>query len=264
MLRVGVSSSTTATDSKDAQEEHHSFTFISASSSISDREHFKRELSLQIAHNKSLPPPVPNPLPSTSSLPPSTSTPSTNLTSTQSLKVRLLQSNPTLNALFTDLVRKRKIISEPEFWSGREGLLLQAEAEENQKKGKSGMMVDPKPETGEGGQVTVKVTPGLIREIFEEYPEVLRAYSDNVPVPVCHSPHHRHENHNPGILTLLRIKQLDSQQFWTRYFQSKLFNRNRSTNRAAVNTVKDDNIFDRYLGEEDDGSSLFKRLLALY
>lgn len=105
---------------------------------------------------------------------------------------------------------------------------MQAEAEENQKKGKSGMMVDPKPETGEGGQVTVKVTPGLIREIFEEYPEVLRAYSDNVPVP------------------------LDSQQFWTRYFQSKLFNRNRSTNRAAVNTVKDDNIFDRYLGEEDD------------
>ena len=48
------------------------------------------------------------------------------------------------------------------------------------------------------------------------------------------------------------MHQLDEQQFWTRYFQSKLFNRNRTTNRAAVNTIKDDKIFDLYLGEEDD------------
>lgn len=47
--------------------------------------------------------------------------------------------------------------------------------------------------------------------------------------------------------------QLDVQQFWTRYFQSKLFNRNRTANRAAVGSVKDDPIFDKYLGEEDDG-----------
>ena len=47
--------------------------------------------------------------------------------------------------------------------------------------------------------------------------------------------------------------QLDVQQFWTRYFQSKLFNRNRTANRAAVGSVKDDTIFDKYLGEEDDG-----------
>lgn len=51
----------------------------------------------------------------------------------------------------------------------------------------------------------------------------------------------------------LSFSQLDDQQFWTRYFQSKLFNRNRTTNRAAVNTIKDDDIFDKYLGEEDDG-----------
>jgi len=51
-------------------------------------------------------------------------------------------------------------------------------------KGKSGEMVDPKTVTGQNGQVTVKITPALIREIFEEFPVVLRAYNDNVPEPV--------------------------------------------------------------------------------
>lgn len=90
-------------------------------------------------------------------------------------------------------------------------------------------MVDPKPETGEGGEIRVKITATMIREIFETFPEVARAYGENVP------------------------DKLDEQQFWTRYFQSKLFNRNRSTNRQAVSTIKDDPIFDQYLGDEDDG-----------
>lgn len=46
--------------------------------------------------------------------------------------------------------------------------------------------------------------------------------------------------------------KLDEQQFWSRYFQSKLFNRNRTTNRAVVETIHDDAIFDLYLDEEDD------------
>jgi len=49
---------------------------------------------------------------------------------------------------------------------------------------------------------------------------------------------------------------LDEAAFWTRYFQSKLFNRNRTTNRAAVDSIKDDSIFDKYLGQEDDGQSV--------
>lgn len=49
------------------------------------------------------------------------------------------------------------------------------------------------------------------------------------------------------------VSQLDEQQFWSRYFQSKLFNRNRTTNRAVVETIRDDAIFDLYLDEEDDG-----------
>lgn len=144
------------------------------------------------------------------------------------LRKLVLQAHPALMALHRDLVMSRQI-SEAEFWEGRSDLLDAARAAESQLKGKSGGMVDPKPETDDKGDVTVKITPQLIIDIFAEYPAVLRAYNDNVPDP------------------------LDEQQFWTRYFQSKLFNRNRTANRAAVNTVKDDPIFDAYLGEEDDG-----------
>ncbi|KAK4054195.1 RNA polymerase II transcription factor B subunit 1 [Microbotryomycetes sp. JL201] len=150
-------------------------------------------------------------------------------TSTSDIQLRrlVLQADPPLKQLYTDLVIGRQI-SDTEFWEGREDLLEAARAVENQMRGKSGAMVDLRPETDEKGDVTVKITPQLIADIFAEYPMVLRAYNENVPDP------------------------LDEQQFWTRYFQSKLFNRNRTANRAAVANVKDDPIFDRYLGEEDD------------
>ncbi|GAA5864009.1 hypothetical protein JCM3774_004454 [Rhodotorula dairenensis] len=143
------------------------------------------------------------------------------------LRKLVLQSDPALLQLHRDLVLTGEI-SEAEFWAGRQDLVDAVAAEQTLVKGKSGEMVDPKTVTGQNGEVTVKITPALIRDIFEEFPVVLRAYNDNVPDP------------------------LDEAQFWTRYFQSKLFNRNRTTNRAAVDAIKDDPIFDKYLGEEDD------------
>lgn len=128
-------------------------------------------------------------------------------------------------------------------------------------------MVDPKPETDERGDVTVKITPMLTREIFEEYPVVARAYDENVPEPVrrCFSLSLSRSLANvllplpfpspSNYARYRRIQQLSEEAFWTRYFQSKLFNRNRTANRAAVDAVKDDAIFDKYLGEEDDGDS---------
>ncbi|POY71038.1 hypothetical protein BMF94_5964 [Rhodotorula taiwanensis] len=143
------------------------------------------------------------------------------------LRKLVLQADPTLLQLHRDLVLTGDI-TETEFWAGRQDLIDAIAAEQGLVKGKSGEMVDPKTVTGQNGEVTVKITPALIRDIFEEFPVVLRAYNDNVPDP------------------------LDEAQFWTRYFQSKLFNRNRTTNRAAVDAIKDDPIFDKYLGEEDD------------
>ncbi|KAM0749122.1 hypothetical protein T439DRAFT_327617 [Meredithblackwellia eburnea MCA 4105] len=267
MIKVGATplnsafppqSTTPAPDQPPPPDDTYSFTFTAASSAVSDREIFKRELSAVIAQNRQRAADGINPhqpaQQGTNTATPTTpsssgaATPTARAREKQSatssssaaaasgsninaLRRLALDSDPALKSLHYDLCISSRLISEAEFWAGREDLLQLhlAEVEAQGKKGRTGEMVDPKPETGEGGEVTVKITPALIREIFEEYPMVLKAYHDNVPDP------------------------LDDQQFWTRYFQSKLFNRNRTTNRAAVNTIKDDDIFDKYLGEEDDG-----------
>jgi len=45
--------------------------------------------------------------------------------------------------------------------------------------------VDPRPETVEGGEIKIRITPQLVHDIFDEYPVVAKAYSDNVPNKVC-------------------------------------------------------------------------------
>lgn len=53
-----------------------------------------------------------------------------------------------------------------------------------QRKGKSSEIVVPRLKTGEHGQIMLTLTPQLLSDIFEEFPIVLQAYSDNVPHPV--------------------------------------------------------------------------------
>ncbi|GAA6007085.1 TFIIH/NER complex subunit TFB1 [Rhodotorula paludigena] len=243
-----------------SSEDSHNFTFASPTSALNDRERFKQELSDAIARNReqeaalasqqaqaasaagdpkgkgkerAVDSPTPGPGARTPGTPGGAGgTPgprgAPSQATTFQLRKQVLQSNPQLLALHRELVLSSQI-TEAEFWEGREDLVAAVAAEQGLVKGKSGEMVDPKTVTGQNGEVTVKITPALIREIFEEFPVVLRAYNDNVPDP------------------------LDEAAFWTRYFQSKLFNRNRTTNRAAVDAIKDDPIFDQYLGVEDDG-----------
>lgn len=282
-------------NSTSTTDDSYNFTFTNAATALSDREKFKTELSGMIAGNREREATAattgnPNSAPetngtvvngkgkgkekaldqngatggggassniSTNFSNPSSSS-STNASSSQASIFRLrklvLQSSPALLALHRDLVLTSQI-TESEFWEGRQDLLSSFAAEEQLMKGKSGEMVDPKTVTGQNGTVTVKITPALIREIFEEFPVVLKAYNDNVPEPV------RNIRSTLDFLSFLvelmqrreRVHQLDEAQFWTRYFQSKLFNRNRTTNRAAVDSIKDDTIFDKYLGQEDDG-----------
>ncbi|BGO92122.1 hypothetical protein NBRC10512_000853 [Rhodotorula toruloides] len=248
-------------------DDSHNFTFTSPASALSDRDRFKQLLSDVIARNREREASSAvsgaaaaqaagggaqagpsagaangrarssgtsggasgsgTPQPGTGTPGPSSSSANASQQTTFRLRKFILQSNPSLLALHRDLVLTGQI-TESEFWEGREDLVASVAAEQGLIKGKSGEMVDPKTVTGQNGEVTVKITPGLIREIFEEFPVVLRAYNDNVPDP------------------------LDEAQFWTRYFQSKLFNRYRTTNRAAVDAIKDDPIFDKYLDEEDD------------
>lgn len=143
------------------------------------------------------------------------------------LKKRVLQNHPDLRQLHKEMVIGGQI-SEGEFWDGREELLYHEARLESQRVGRSAQMVDPRPETTETGEIRISITPQMIRDIFEQYPIVQKIYNENVP-------------------------PLNDQTFWTRYFRSRLFNRHRSSARQSGDAVRDDEIFDKYLGDDDDG-----------
>jgi hypothetical protein len=133
--------------------------------------------------------------------------------------------------------------------TARQHLLLAEAAAEAQRKGKPGQLVDPRPETVEGGEIKIRITPQLVHDIFDEYPVVAKAYSDNVPSKVRVSPI------SWSICRDRREWQLSEEEFWKRYFQSKLFNAHRASIRSSAtqHVVKDDPIFDKYLERDDDG-----------
>lgn len=129
-------------------------------------------------------------------------------------------------------------------------MLLAQAAAESQKRGKSGQLVDPRPQTV-NGEIKIVITPQLVHDIFDEYPVVAKAYNDNVPnnvwsrFPVSQ------------LITNTANIQLSEAEFWKRYFQSKLFNAHRASIRSSAtqHVVKDDPIFDKYLEKDDDGGS---------
>lgn len=148
------------------------------------------------------------------------------------VRQRLLKKNPDLLNLHIELVRTGQI-SEEEFWEGREYLLLAEAVASSQKAGRNAQIVDPKPEQTESGDIKIKLSQQLIKDIFEQYPIVAKVYNDNVPDP------------------------LEEAEFWHRYFHSKLFDRHRTTGRSSLTagaggSIKDDAIFDKYLEDEDD------------
>ncbi|KAI6045967.1 hypothetical protein EDC04DRAFT_2864884 [Pisolithus marmoratus] len=239
----------------------HNFTFSSEPQAVAqaERETFKSELTNVISRNRSgtstAPPPpaaVTPKAPVTTSASLASSKPNTPVTVAASrasvsratsvasdgrssiipgadaasdfrLRKKVLMSNPELLTLHKDLVMTGQI-TESEFWEGREPLRRRSV-------GRPGQLVDPRPQTVEGGEVKIVITPQLVHDIFEEYPVVAKAYSDNVP------------------------SKLSEAEFWKRYFQSKLFNAHRASIRSSAtqHVVKDDPIFDKYLEKDDDG-----------
>ncbi|KAG1729203.1 uncharacterized protein EDB91DRAFT_1159997 [Suillus paluster] len=229
-------------------EAGHNFTFTSPQAvAYVEREAFKQELTNIISRNRSVAPTptqkptlltpakTPGPIPSTSratSVSSDSRTPilsGTDAATDFRLRKKVLLSNPELLALHKELVMSGHI-TESEFWDGREHLLLAEAAAEGQKRGRPGQLVDPRPQTVEGGEVKIVITPQLVHDIFDEFPVVAKAYNDNVP------------------------NKLSEAEFWKRYFQSKLFNAHRASIRSSAtqHVVKDDPIFDKYLEKDDD------------
>ncbi|KAG6831678.1 hypothetical protein H0H92_008321 [Tricholoma furcatifolium] len=207
----------------------HNFTFTAPPPhAYNERESFKKELTAIISRNRAQEPVQPPVAPAPVSVTPSQTSTPTPQPSDFRLRKQVLITNPDLAQLHRDLVIAGHI-TEADFWDGREHLLLAQAAAQSQKKGKSGQLVDPRPEAVDGGEIKIRITPQLVHDIFDEYPVVAKAYSENVPAK--------------------------AQGFWKRYFQSKLFNAHRASIRstATQHVVKDDPIFDKYLEKDDDG-----------
>ncbi|TKY88129.1 hypothetical protein EX895_002839 [Sporisorium graminicola] len=147
------------------------------------------------------------------------------------LRISVIKSNPQLRALHKDIVISGQM-SDAEFWSHpqRQRLIRAERAKLEQRAGRNARLADPKPTPNEAGELKLSITPELIRDLFEQFPVVARAYEENVP------------------------SKLDEGSFWTRYFQSKLYHRLRTSARSAASEhiVQDDPIFDPYLTEEDN------------
>lgn len=147
------------------------------------------------------------------------------------MRIDILKAHPALLALHRQVVHSR-IMTDAEFWSHPTRLsLLRAErAAEKQKRGRNARLADPQKKTDQGGEVRYSLTPQIVRDMFEQYPVVARAYAENVP------------------------DKLSEQDFWRRYFSSRLYSRLRTSARSAASehVIRDDDIFDQYLQEEDD------------
>ena len=64
-------------------------------------------------------------------------------------------------------------------------MLMAEVAHERQTRGKSGQLVDPRPQTTASGDIRIMITPQLVHDIFEEFPVVAKAYSETVPKKVA-------------------------------------------------------------------------------
>ncbi|CAH1159331.1 unnamed protein product [Phaedon cochleariae] len=118
-------------------------------------------------------------------------------------KNKLLSSNPALLQLYKDLVMA-EVVSSEEFWAQHAQQYMKNQKQQPQEIGVSGaFLADIKPQTDGCNGLKYNITPDIIECIFKTYPAVKKKYIDNVP------------------------SKLTESQFWTKFFQSHYFHRDR-------------------------------------
>ncbi|KAJ2481837.1 RNA polymerase II transcription factor B subunit 1 [Coemansia sp. RSA 2131] len=115
------------------------------------------------------------------------------------------------------------LVPEDEFWSTRRNILETYAIQSQLRKGEASSWLYLSHTIQESGNFKYTITPNVARRIFKEYPQVKRAYVENVP-------------HAVG-----------EKEFWKRFVASQFFNRGRTTDAYKGR----DKIFDKCVDEED-------------
>ncbi|CAM9482075.1 unnamed protein product, partial [Chrysoparadoxa australica] len=155
--------------------------------------------------------------------------PSTTMTPQHAAKIRagLLASDSELRQQYAGIVGAG-LLTEEEFWEGRQGMLEAEHARVGaSKQGISNQLLADVRGTVENNKQTFKLKAAQIHAIFVTYPAVLKAYQAKVP----------HE--------------LTEKEFWTKYFQSQYFHRNRGGAQSKSTISAADDMFSLYAAEED-------------
>lgn len=136
------------------------------------------------------------------------------------LQQSLLKNDKNLMKAFQETVINSGLLPE-EFWATRVPLLRTFALSTSQKIGPYNVLSTIKPVASSENKVNVNLSREKILSIFQNYPIVRKAYDDNVP------------------------KNFKEQEFWARFFSSKLFRKLRGE--KLMQSDRGDVIIDRYL-----------------
>ncbi|PYH96477.1 RNA polymerase II transcription factor [Aspergillus ellipticus CBS 707.79] len=147
------------------------------------------------------------------------------------LQQSLLKSNPTLQRMFMEsLHTKPDALSAgqfmTQFWSTRLHLLRAHAIERSQTRGSYNVLSTLKPRVEES-VTKLNISKEQIQLIFNQHPLVKHVYDENVP-------------------------KLSEQQFWSRFFQSRLFKKLRGE--RLSDTDPTDVVLDKYLKADESGN----------
>lgn len=142
------------------------------------------------------------------------------------LQQKLLLEDKDLRNTFTKSVMQFKL-SPTMFWSSRINQLRTFALTISQHRGPYNVLSTIKPVATSDNQVNVNVTRSTINEIFDIYPIIKKAFTDLVP------------------------QKLLEGEFWSRFFNSKLFRRLRG-DKIGLYSGRGDVILDKYLYIDED------------